>query len=320
MNISSDTLDDPLVNPAGGAPSLKRRTRPFFWSVRRELWENRSIYLAPLSVAAIVLLGFAMGSRKLPDAMRMILMLEPDQQRMWLERPYALCAVLIIITASFVNIFYCLDALYGERRDRSILFWKSLPVSDLTTVLAKATIPLVIIPVVTLVVTVVLQALLLLFGAAVVAAHGVSIDPIWTIHLVQLPLLLVYSLVVAALWYAPVYAWLLLVSAWAKRGPFLWAVLPPIGLIVMEKLALNTSYFAKFLHYRLAGNFSEGFQPFDPGGNQPGGGALQGSVMDQLNQVDPIRFLTSVGLWTGLAGAVALFAAIIWLRRYREPI
>jgi ABC-2 type transport system permease protein len=311
MNTPADALIDPPVNPPSGPPSVKRPTQPFFWSVRRELWESRSIFIAPLSVAAIVLLGFAMGSRKLADGMRLVLMRQPDDQRMLLERPYALCAVLIILTASFVGIFYCLDALHGERRDRSILFWKSLPVSDLTTVLAKATIPLVVIPIVTFVVTVGLQAALLLFSAAVVAAHGVSIDPIWTMHLVQMPLLLIYGLVVTALWYAPVYAWLLLVSAWARRGPFLWAVLPPIGVIVMEKLALDTSYFARFLHYRLTGNFSEAFHAGD---------IFQGSVMDQLSQADPAKLLTSIGLWTGLVGAVALFAAVIWLRRYREPI
>ena len=51
-----------------------------------------------------------------------------------------------MLTAFLVGVFYCLDALHGERRDRSILFWKSLPVSDLTTVLAKASVPCRVLP------------------------------------------------------------------------------------------------------------------------------------------------------------------------------
>ena len=61
--------------------------------------------------------------------------------------------------------FYCLDALYGERRDRSILFWKSLPVSDLTTVLSKASIPIVVLPLLTFAVTVATQLIMLLSAA-----------------------------------------------------------------------------------------------------------------------------------------------------------
>ncbi len=63
-----------------------------------------------------------------------------------IEQPYTFAAGCIMATAFIVGVFYCLDALHGERRDRSILFWKSLPVSDLTTVLSKASIPLVVLP------------------------------------------------------------------------------------------------------------------------------------------------------------------------------
>jgi ABC-2 type transport system permease protein len=309
MNSPATDVEFP-ANPETSAPAPVHKTRPLYWSLRRELWESRSIYFAPLSVAAILLLGFAVGTRKLPDATRAMLLMSPDAQRVLLEKPYAFCAFVIILTTAIVAVFYCLDALHGERRDRSILFWKSLPVSDVTTVLAKAMVPLVILPVITFAVIVVLQVILIVISAAVIAAHGLSTDPLWTIHVFQMPLLLLYSLVISALWYAPIYGWLLLVSAWARRGPFLWAVLPPLGIMVIEKLAFNTAYVAKLVGYRLTGNYTEGFVA----------GAAHGDVMDQLSQTDPMRFLTSIGLWTGLLATAALFATVIWFRRYREPI
>src|ERR687892_1983628 len=141
--------------------------RPFYWSVWRELWENRSIYIAPLIVAAIILFGSFVGAFHLPALRRNALLLDPAHQRAAIERPYDITAMMLIFTAFIVGLFYCLDALHGERRDRSILFWKSLPVSDLTTLLSKATIPLVVLPLVTLVIIVSTQFIMLLISTAV---------------------------------------------------------------------------------------------------------------------------------------------------------
>jgi ABC-2 type transport system permease protein len=119
-----------------GDPSPgKAMTRPFFWSVRRELWENRSLYIAPLIVAAVVIIGFIFTAIGLPERRRALLLLnDAAKQRAAIEMPYSMAAMMIMFTVFIVGVFYCLDALYGERRDRSILFWKSLPVSDATTV------------------------------------------------------------------------------------------------------------------------------------------------------------------------------------------
>src|ERR1700719_463324 len=124
------------------------KTRPMYWSVRRELWENRSIYIAPLIVAAVQVFGFAISTIGLAERRRAVLLLDSAKQRAAIEIPYDMAAMMMIFTVFIVGVFYCLDALYGERRDRSILFWKSLPVSDLTTVLSKVTIPLVVLPVI----------------------------------------------------------------------------------------------------------------------------------------------------------------------------
>src|SRR5207244_89525 len=113
------------------APAAMSATRPMYWSVRRELWENRSIYLAPLVVAAVFLFGFMISTIHLPQRLGAALALDPMQQHKLIEQPYTIAALVIMGTTFLVAVFYCLDALHGERRDRSILFWKSLQVSGL---------------------------------------------------------------------------------------------------------------------------------------------------------------------------------------------
>src|SRR6266536_1272294 len=221
MNIES------LVNsgvPASGYNTEK--TRPMFWSVRRELWENRSIYIAPLIVAAVQVIGLAISTIGMAERRRAVLLLDPAQQRAAIELPYDIAAIMMIVTVFIVGVFYCLDALHGERRDRTILFWKSLPVSDLTTVLSKAIIPLVILPLLAFAITVCVQLIMVLMSSANLLMHGVNPATTWAhFPLFQNWLVLLYGLVAIALWHAPIYGWLLLVSGWARRATFLWAVL-----------------------------------------------------------------------------------------------
>ena len=227
MNTQSNAIPESPLESQVSRPRSSRRARLMYWSVRRELWENRSIYIAPLAVAALILFGFLISTIRLPGKMRAALALDPMQQHKLLAQPYDFAALLIMGTTFVVAVFYCLDALHGERRDRSILFWKSLPVSDLTTVLSKASIPLVVLPLLTFAITVVTQWIMLLMSSAVLLGSGLSVATLWTqLSLSQMWLMLLYHLVtVHALWYAPIYGWLLLVSAWARRAPFLWAAL-----------------------------------------------------------------------------------------------
>src|SRR5207237_116352 len=149
-------------------------TQPFHWSVRRELWENRSIYIAPLIAAGVVLFGFGITAFGLPQRRVNALALESARQRTAIELPYDAAAMMIMFTAFIVGVFYCLDALHGERRDRSILFWKSLPVSDLTTVLSKASVPLVILPLVIFGIIVLVQFLMLLWSSEILLPSGLA--------------------------------------------------------------------------------------------------------------------------------------------------
>src|SRR6516164_10768782 len=142
--MNSETVPESAgVSTPGHRPATPR---PFRWSVCRELWENRSIYIAPILVAIVVLFGFLVSTVGLPERRRAVLLLDPAKARAAIEVPYDIAAVMLILTSFVVGLFYCLDALHGERRERSILFWKSLPVSDLTTVISKTGIPLLVIP------------------------------------------------------------------------------------------------------------------------------------------------------------------------------
>jgi ABC-2 type transport system permease protein len=182
----------------------------------------RSIYIAPLATAAVFLFGFVVNMVTLRHHIRAS-SLDPAQLHHLLSTRYELSAALIMGTAFIVGIFYSLDALYGERRDRSILFWKSLPVSDLTAVLSKLIIPLAILPLVSFAISLATQFIMLLLSNVILLGSGVNVAALWTeVSFFHVSVVLLYHLLtVHGLWYAPFYGWLLLVSAWATRAPFI---------------------------------------------------------------------------------------------------
>ncbi len=308
MNSSETVPESAGVSDPGDRPASPQ---PFYWSVRRELWENRSIYVAPILVAVVVLFGFLVSTIGLPERRREVLLLDPAKARAAIEAPYDMAAIMLILTAFIVGVFYCLDALYGERRDRSILFWKSLPVSDLTTVLSKITIPLVILPLIAFAIIVCVQLIMVLMTSANLLMHGMSPATTWAhFPVIQNWLVLLYGLVAIALWHTPLYGWLLLVSGWARRATFLWAVLPFIVIQIFEKITFGTSYFAKLLEHRLMG-----FAPHAFGFHGEGH-----PTIDSLSQLSPGRYLSSPGLWIGLLVTAAFLFAAVRLRRYRGPL
>src|SRR5438552_8793810 len=132
-------------------------SKQFYSSVQRELWESRSIYIAPVSVAGLFLFGFLINAVRGP-------------QRLGIERPYDFVALMLMAISFLVAVFYCLDALYGERRDRSILLWRSMPVSDGTAVLSKMSIAVVVVPLVTFAITVTTHNTMLLLTIAILGA------------------------------------------------------------------------------------------------------------------------------------------------------
>jgi len=280
----------------------------FRWSVRREIWEHRGIYLAPLAIAALVLLGFFIHVSQWAGNLKGIEALAPAKQLNAVFLPFGIGASVILLTGWIVGVFYCLDALNAERRDRSILFWKSMPVSDRTTVLAKAAIPMGVLPLVAIAVALSTQIVMLVVGSAVLAAKGSSPAIPWTyVPWVQTAIGMLYGMAAHALWFAPIFGWLLLVSAWAKRSPFLWAFMPFFAAMVLEKIAFGTQYVWFLVGYRITG----GMRAFKADIKDP---------ITQLSQLDPLSFLALPGLWLGLVFAVVCIAAAVRLRRRREPI
>src|SRR5204863_9578463 len=173
----------------------------------------------------------------------------------------------------------------------------------------KAITPVLILPLITFAITVVTQWIMLLLSTLVVLGSGQSVAPLWThASLMQSWVGLFYHVVtVHGLWYAPIYGWLLLVSAWAPRAPFLWAFLPPFVIWGMEKLAFNTSHFLAMLQSRLVGP-------------QPSTTPASESMMDAMAAISAWQFFSEPGLWIGLAIAMAFLAGAVRLRRYHGPI
>src|SRR4029077_20659953 len=236
-------------------------------------------YMAPLICAVVGLVAVLISTIGLPERRRAVLLLDPAVQRAAIEMPYDALAMMLMFTGFIVAIFYSLDALYGERRERSILFWKSLPVSDLTTVLSKATIPLVILPLTIFLIIVTTQFSMMLISSAALLPSGLA-GTTWTnFNLFQQSLILLYSLIVIALWHAPISGWPLLMCGCARRATSLWAVLPFLAIGILEKLAFDTSHFASMLKNRLvgAGDTAFAFQPH------------HGVSIDSLVQLTPGR-------------------------------
>jgi ABC-2 type transport system permease protein len=285
--------------------------RRLYWSVRRELWENRSIYLGPLAVGAVVLIGFGVALFSLPGRMRAASALGESELRAVVEQPFFIAALMIMAVEMFVAVIYSLDALYGERRDRSVLFWKSLPVSDLTTVLAKASIPILLLPLVAWIITVAAQLVMLLVGSAVLAASGMSAGTMWT----HVPLLetswinFAHLVTFHGIWYAPLYAWLLLVSAWATRAPFLWAVLPPVAVGIFERVAFGSGHFARILQTYFLGD------PSDEASEM-----TMEMSMDMLAPPTLGHFFADPRLWIGLTVTAIFLLGAVRLRRVRAPM
>ena len=304
MSTPSNAMSESFQSQSS-APAVIPATQAFYWSVRRELWENRSLYLAPLAVAGVALFGFCLSS--FVGIWEEPLRLNPAHP----QAPYEMAAGLMMLTGIVVSVFYCLDALHGERRERSVFFWKSMPVSDLTTVLAKASIPLFVLPLIVVTVTLAMQWIMLLFSSAIVLASGMSVGELWrNLSIIQMWLLLLYHFATAhVLWPYPVYCWLLLVSGWAKRAVFLWAALPVLVIGGFERMTFHTFHFAEIVGGHLIGN-------------APVMDMAQGSMgLDPFTtHVTMGRFISSPGLWIGLALAAVFLAAAVRLRRYQGPI
>ena len=310
MSTQSNVIPESSVRSEGIAAATIPMARLMYWSVRRELWENRAIYVAPVAAAAVFLFGFSISILHLVAEMYATPWLDPMQQRELLRQPYEFAEDLIMGTVLLVGMFYSVDALHGERRERGILFWKSLPVSDLITVLSKASIPIVILPLIAIAIAVLTEFTMLLISTMVLLISGHGVGILWSrLPIFHMWLMLIFHFLgIHGLWQSPIYGWLLLISGWARRMPILWAVLPPLTIGVVEKVAFNTTYFGSLIGSRFTGG-SEGVAIME-----------HGMSMDPATLLAPAHFLINPGLWIGLAITAAFLTAAVRLRHYRGPI
>ena len=322
------------------------------WLLRREYWENKGAFFwAPLVIALVMLAfigataGYALATHGLGDSVivnghhmskTQMLSAVPLEVRtkmaavvanVWLAACAPLFAVLPVVV-----FFYCLAALYDDRRDRSILFWKSLPVSDQQTVLSKVVTAACVAPLITIAIGTGVSLLMVLIGLSAASFNG--------LHLFALvlgnpdfylaPLRLVGLLPVYVLWAIPTVGWLLMVSAWARSKVFLWAVGVPVLVAVLIKWAnfILTEYIGGgfdanwFVHNVI----SRGLAGLVPGAWLPFGevspAALVNDVEHTVNAggIFTQSWLTLLqpGVWVGVAVGGAMIFAAMRLRRWRD--
>ena len=302
----ADTIANTPV--AAQAPAARPLGTVLVTLVRRELWEHRYLWIAPL-VLAVLLAVLAVVANVNLD-------LDDESQITGADQRVAIFTLIawglsvpFYVLTLFIASFYLLDCLYAERKDRSILFWKSLPVSDGATVAAKLLTGLVVVPLAVFALGIVANLAVLAILGLRISAHTLPPLMSWdTLEWLKSEFMLLLVQLLAILWYAPWAGYLVLVSAWARRVPFLWATVPLLAIGIFEKMAFNTAYFAGVLGYRFGG-----------GGEDSTSKATDISLA-MLNHLSPGQFLASPGLWVGLLFTAACLAVAVRLRRYREPI
>jgi ABC-2 type transport system permease protein len=232
---------------------------------------------------------------------------------------------IFLVAMFFILVFYCLGALYDDRRDRSLLFWRSLPVSDLETVLSKLALVLVVAPLIYFVSIIAFQLILLAVAGGMIAIQGGSpVKLLWgPVEPLAYWSRLAVALGLQALWLLPLYGWLLLVSAWARSKPFLWALLIPVVLAVLEtwlKFTASLQLGYKFGDLLLA-RVVTGFAPMSFHAKVGDGQINIGGSADEKYSTEWSVLLeraVSADLWVGVLIGVAFIAAAVWLRRYRD--
>ena len=307
--------------------------------IRREFWENRSLWMVPVVVAGIlsvlsiymlvaILIGHnqAVNNVDLANGAHFQIDQMPDFRDADSEAINAFLRVLTLslgmlfhIVMQFVVFFYLLDSLYADRRDRSILFWQSMPVSDVRTVLTKLATALIGITAITFVVTVAFELVLVVLGLILGSVMGThpfaALAYPWAF--ISSWLLLAYGLIVSAIWWLPFYGWYMLASSWAKKAPFLWAIFVPGGIMFAELWVFHTGNLARLAFHHMFSWIQVAFN-FDP--------LHMKHSLDDMD-IGPVFGISNIGsvlaspaLWISLVLAAIFTYGAIWLRRKRNEI
>lgn len=304
----------------------------FIAHVRRELWEHPALYVAPIVIGAlllglsVIILVGSIGSEGSPQLMIHGLDLA-GASRVDAGVTVALLSFLPVFVLPLIVIvnLYLLDSLSTERRDRSILFFKSLPVSDLTTVLSKLATAALVAPALMLAALVMTQLGVLIFGSITLSLGNGGAAVLWDpSRLLSIWVLAAYNAVAFGLWFAPFYCFFLAVSAWARRATLVWAA-SPLLLILVER-----AFTGRTLLGQLLGEYTGSFLPTafahrfrvmivsDEGVTE----SLEEADLEALGNIwawmDPAGLLLSPMLWAGLIIAAGFTTVAVLLRRYRD--
>lgn len=303
------------------------------WALmRRELWESPVAFKwTPLGVAILMIvftvLSLILGARfdnelaSTSDALRQLAQQPPDQLRLIVAGALFSLSTFFFQLMLLIILFYLAGSLYDDRKDRSILFWKSLPVSDRMTVASKVATACLLIPAMFLAAIILTHIALLLIATGLGLFAG--INPFTTFWLpANLPTiwtLMAAGALVQALWLMPVYAWLLFCSSWAPRLPILIAIAIPAGLsIAQHTWTLISSFSMPGFNLGLIMLKRLGSSILPMSANMQ----FEGNFSDiEFNEDLFMRFsnlgnyLLNIELWIGLLVAAALLYAATWFRR-----
>lgn len=297
--------------------------------VRREVWEHRSLYIVPAVLALVVTLTTITGQVAVSSFGQQIDLAILGASNLGdTERSAALNVFMLsmswifVLTMGIMTIFYALDALYAERKDKSILFWRSLPVTDAETVVSKLLTATVLIPAVTFAVIAATHLLVLVISSAWISMRGAEgWSMIWSaVPLFDNWMATFIALLALSIWVAPFVGWFLFVSAFTKRSPFLFAFLPLIVLPMLERIFIGSNVFFETLVSRapfavpIVKSFSEDSLDFESEAQLM---ELAQSGVSLLSIIDVGRFLSSPGVWLGVVVCGVFSAAAIYVRRYR---
>lgn len=317
----------------------------FIWLLKREYWEHRGGFLRAPVITAIVFLAFTlMGLITAEVTMRRMsfdfnnvhmqeLLSNIGSNDITHVKAAVDVALLSLgspigIVLFIVVLFYLLGALYDDRRDRSILFWNSLPLSDTQTVLSKAVSAAFIAPAFAVAAMIALHLGFLILLSIYALFHGINPFPLlWSpLHLVSLWIKLILVIPLNALWALPCIGWLLLCSSFVRSKPFLWAFALPIvtGVLIwwvdlMSQLSLPRYWFwqhivARILFSIFPGSWMNGSTIHALARSHDGNVDVLGSMLS----MESLRtLLTSRDLWVGAVAGLAMIAAAVYFRRSR---
>jgi ABC-2 type transport system permease protein len=304
--------------------------------VKREFWENKGAFrTTPLVIAGIHFAAMLMfivtfnhfdnEFQSLKELIRFIAQQDAELRSQILFAANLESSVIFSMVLGFVVFFYLLGSLYDDRKDRSILFWKSLPASDTLTLASKLLSAMVLAPLIFWIIYVITHIVIMMLFSVVVLALG---ENPWTLFLSLGNPFKAWSLVLTSyfaqsIWALPLYGWLMLVSSFAPRIPLLFAVLPPVILGVLElwvdflkTFTLSDNLFGLFGHWFAN---SPLIMSADVHENEEFGAALgiplTSDYDHQVTVANMFDRLFSSDMLIGLVIAAVFLGGALWMRK-----